>query len=194
MPGGRGLDTTAFVSGPNGIPERTERDPWASCLAFGPRFSPDSSLVQALPIGASPAPTSPPGFGSQTLGGTCSRLSCPGRSCLASRVTALDGRAGSQPQPDWPQVSQECFPCTHSGPQRPLGGSLLAQRLCLPAGALGPGCIPEFSGSDLVTTRRWGGRAQGTGTGFSESVPHKGVNYLKGGAGCVCFMGSLKPK
>lgn len=54
MPGGRGLDTTAFVSGPNGIPERTERDPWASCLAFGPRFSPDSSLVQALPIGTSP--------------------------------------------------------------------------------------------------------------------------------------------
>lgn len=111
MPGGRGLDTTTFVSGPNGIPERTEQDPWASCLAFGPRFSPDFSLLQALPTGASPAPTSPTGFGSQTLGGGYSR-----EALLSSQVTALDGRAGSQPQADWPQVSQDCFPCTHPGP------------------------------------------------------------------------------
>lgn len=116
MPRGRGLDTTTFVSEPNGMPERTKQDPWASCLAFGSRFSPDFSLLQALPTGASPAPTSPTGFGSQTLGGGCSRFSCPGRPCLAARVTALDGRAGSQSQADWPQVSQDCFPCTHSGP------------------------------------------------------------------------------
>lgn len=164
MPGGRGLDTTTFVSGPNGIPERTEQDPWASCLAFGPRFSPDFSLLQALPTGASPAPTSPTGFGSQTLGGGYSR-----EALLSSQVTALDGRAGSQPQADWPQVSQDCFPCTHPGPsclflgtpppQRPLEGNLLAQRLCLPGWALGPECIPESPRSGLVTTRRWGCRA-----------------------------------
>lgn len=69
MPGGRGLDTTAFASGPDGISERTERDPWASSLAFGPRFLPDFSLLPALLTGVSPAPTSPAGFGSQTLGG-----------------------------------------------------------------------------------------------------------------------------
>lgn len=35
----------AFVSGPNGTPERTKQGPWASYLAFGPTFSPGVSLV-----------------------------------------------------------------------------------------------------------------------------------------------------
>lgn len=190
----------ASVSGPNLTTERTEQGPLTSCLVSCPGILPRLLLAQALPTGASPRPTYPAGFSSQALPSSQWALwpllggPVPSHSQTSPRLAEMVSPAPIQSPRAFSQVP--CLSPRHSS--KLLGGSLLAQRLCLPGG------VPSAA-LNLLEGPWWQGRdagPRGTGQiplGPSIPVPASVPQFLTQGAnsrrrGWLCFTGPLRPK
>lgn len=187
----QGLDIWPLSQDLMGRLKGAEQEPSGFCLVFGPKILPGLLPGAGCAHGALSCSGLPCWLQLPDPRGGMLQVSRPGRPRPAAGFTVHRGRAGSQPQPEWPQVGKECFPspvpdpCASSQVPRPspptsqrlLGGSLLAQRLCLPGGALSPECSSKPSRRGCVTGEVC--RAQGhwvdpSWAGGPVSVPYLG--------------------